>query len=107
MIITSRDNTVVFGLLEQSDNLFADFSMDKTILFEHEEDCWLVFYIAETRNFISFAAKDHLQDVNAMPELLSMIQGGDLPENRIEEATRLIEDKMHSSDNYRFYFDAH
>lgn len=110
MITISTDNTQVFQLLENSSTLFEDFSSDKVVLFDFEDDCYLVVYLSSTRNFTSFKAENYLQEIDALPSLIDEIQ--DYSNSSISsfisnEAIKLIENKMHTKNNNRFYFDAH
>lgn len=110
MITVSIDNTQIFTLLEKSNTLFEDFSIDKILLFDFEDDCFLVFYSSSTRNFTAFKAENYLQEINSLPSLIDFVQ--DYSDVSISsfiknEAIKLIEDKLHTKNNNRFYFDAH
>lgn len=107
MIVVSEDNSEIYSLLERCEKLFTDFSIDHILLFDHEDDCILVIYEALNRSFKAFKARDYQQDVNALPELLAVVNDLVGSEALIGESIRLVESKMHSSDNHRFYFDAH
>ena len=110
MIIVSTDNTQVFQLLENSNSLFEDFSIDKVVLFDFNDDCYLVIYLASTRNFTSFRAENYLQETNALPSLLEEVQDYSslsIYAHLINESIKLIEHKMHTKNSNRFYFDAH
>lgn len=108
MIEVSKDNQEVYAMLEKEERLFSDFSIDHIFLFESKDDLYLVTYIASSRNFISFRAFGAKQDKNALPLLLEKLQEEEviLP-SLLNKGVRLIEDKMFSKDNDRFYFDAH
>ena len=110
MISTSNDNEQIYFLLEASGNLFSDFSMDRVLAFDREDDFCVVVYSSAGRNFLAFTAKDHLQQTDALPALLGAIQ--EHSQDRaaaalLEQAAKLVEDRMHSKNNSRFYFDAH
>lgn len=110
MITISTDNSEIFQLLENSNSLFEDFSADKVVFFDSKDDCYLVFYVSVTRNFISFKAENYFQETNALPSLLDSVQnfaGSPISSSNINYAIKLIENKMHTKNNNRFYFDAH
>ena len=110
MITILTDNVEIYQLLEKREILFEDFFSDKLILFDFEDDCYLVIYSSSTRNFISFKAESFLQEINALPSLIDKIQDysdDSIPPFIRNEAIKLIENKMHTKNNNRFYFDAH
>ncbi|MGZ4056219.1 MAG: hypothetical protein ACXVDZ_17485 [Bacteroidia bacterium] len=110
MINVLKDNSLIYELLEKSGALFTDFSGDKVVAFDHEDNFHIVIYSSSSRNFILFTAKDYLQHVNSFPELINAIQECAVPSihsSLIEQAIKLTENKMHSKNNSRFFFDAH
>ncbi len=106
-----KENTTdIYFFLEKCEQLPLDFSMDKVIAFEHEDDFYIVFYIAQKKKFLLFNAENYLQIPDALPDLLNQIidySQEDLHAFLIDEAIKCIENKMHSKNNFRFYFDAH
>lgn len=110
MISVSTDNSEIYGFLEKSEQLFPDFSMDKVLLFEYEDDYCLIIFLASSRNFILFKAQNYLQESGALPDLLNTLLGfsdGNISSDSLDQAIKLIENKIHSKNNSRFYFDAH
>jgi hypothetical protein len=108
MIEVSKDNQMIYFLLEKADQLLSGFSIDQVIAFEYEDDFYLVTYTASNRNFVSFKACYFRQDKNVLPLLLEKVQESEgliLP-LLLDKGIKLIENKIHS-DNDRFYFDAH
>jgi len=107
----SDDNTEIYYLLEKCGQLPADFSIDKVIAFDFKDDFCIVFYNAQDRNFILFKAQNYIQTADALPHLLNEIMdysaAADFNPSLIDEAIKCIENKMHSKNNSRFYFDAH
>ena len=110
MIVISEDNIKIYQLLENAEELFTDFSIDKVIAFDQEDNFHIVIYSAVSRNFISFTAKDFIQNTNAFPDLINSIQefsNSAVHSSLLEQAVKLTENKMHSKNNSRFFFDAH
>ncbi len=106
----SSNNTEIYYLLEKANVLFSDFMIDHVVAFDHEDDFLVVIYTHENRNFTSFVAENYLQYSDALPSLLGEVQEYDITIISvflIEEGIKLIENKMHSKNNARFYFDAH
>ncbi|MCW3083795.1 MAG: hypothetical protein JWP12_1161 [Bacteroidetes bacterium] len=106
----STDNTHIYNLLENADQLFPDFNSDHAVAFDLEDDFNVVLYTSESRNFVSYIAENYLQQADELPALIQLVQ--DFPDPGcstflLNEAIRLIEDKLHSKNNSRFYFDAH
>ena len=103
-------NTALYYLLDELDCLPTDFSIDKVISFDNQDDFYIVFYLSKERRFVSFIAKEYLQIVDSLPNLLNEIvdySAGEIHPSLIDEAINHIESKMHSKNNNRFYFDAH
>src|ERR1700746_1388681 len=98
MISISSDNSSIYLLLEKAKQLFSDFSIDKVIAFEHDDIFYIVIYDSLSRNFLSFEACGHIQDINALPDLLSVVQEYDkkIHFSLFEQAVRCVEDKLHS-----------
>ena len=109
MIQVSENNLEIYQLLEKSGQLFLDFSIDKLIAFDEEDDFHIVIYSATSRIFILFTAKNCMQDTNVLPDLINSIQeySNSAIYSLIEQSIRLVENKMHSKNNSRFFFDAH
>ena len=110
MVQTSTDNNLIFALLEKSEQLPKDFHSDKVIAFDNEDDFCIVIYTSNNRNFICFTAQNYLQENDALIHLLDKIQEysfADVPSRLIDEALQIIENKMHTKNNSKFYFDAH
>lgn len=106
----SEDNTEIYYLLEKCGQLPADFSIDKVIAFDCDDDFYIVFYTSKDRNFSLFKAIDYIQVTDALPHLLNEIMDytdADLYSLLVDEAIKYIENKIHSKNNARFYFDAH
>lgn len=103
-------NTALYYLLEELGYLPTNFSMDKVISFDNKDDFYIVFYLSKERRFVSFIAKEYLQIVDSLPNLLNEIvdfSDAEIHSFLIDEAISHIESKMHSKNNSRFYFDAH
>lgn len=110
MLKISTDNSLIYVFLEKCGQLPVDFSIDKVQIFDHDDDFYLVVYSAFNRNFILFEAQNYLQQSDALPTLLNTLQEYSnitFPEHMIEKAMKLVENKMHSKNNSRFFFDAH
>ncbi len=110
MISISTDNSEIFQLLEKCDCVFNLFSVDRTNIFDYEDNCYVVLYSANTRNFILFKAESFNQNSDVLPSLLNALQefsSNDYSNNLIKQAIRLVENKMYSKNNNRFYYDAH
>lgn len=110
MMKVSTDNSLIYTFLESTGQLPNDFTVDSTESFDHEDDFCLIIYSAFSRNFILFQAENYLQQTDALPSLLSSLQdysGTSVSSHLIEEAIKLVENKMHSKNNSRFFFDAH
>ena len=106
MIIT--DNSIIYGLLESSNRLFSDFSADRVLVFEHDDDFFAVFYTAVNRDFTAYAAPGFRQRPDALPELLQVVQDAQsIPQQLRNAAVLLVEHELHSQNNSRFFFDAH
>ncbi len=106
----SENNTAIYYLLESSGNLPVDFTMDKVIAFEHYDNFYIIFFLAQKRDFIAFTAHDFLQITDSLPNLLNEIMDYsvvDIHSSMIDVAIKYIENKMHSKNNSRFFFDAH
>ncbi|MCW3071590.1 MAG: hypothetical protein JWO44_1480 [Bacteroidetes bacterium] len=104
------DNHAIYFLLEQAEALPANYSIDHVKELEHEESFYVIVYLAAGRSFTAFESKGYLQDKNILPGMLQLLQGlpaDKLPEELLLQAIKLVENKIHSKDNSRFYFDAH
>ncbi len=106
----STDNTHIYNLLEEANELFPDFKSDRVVAFDFENDFNVVLYTSESRNFVSYIAENYLQEAEELPALIQLVQdfpGPGCSKYLLNEAVRLIEDKLNSQNNSRFYFDAH
>jgi hypothetical protein len=107
---TIKDNNEIYDLLEKAAALFSDYSIDHVKELEYEDSFYVIVYLSAGRDFIAFEGRNYLQDKNVLPGMLQEMQ--DLPEKEIPEylllqAIQLVESRIHSKDNSRFYFDAH
>lgn len=110
MIEQSTDNNLIYVLLEKADALPHRFDVDTVLAFDQEECFYVVLYLSENRNFILFKAEDYLQDNNAliyMQQIIENYNANEIPVFLIDEALQLIEHKMHTKKNNRYFFDAH
>lgn len=110
MIKISTDNSLIYALLEECGQLPIDFSIDKIQVFDHNDNFYLVIYSAIDRDFILFEAQNYLQQSDELPVLLNTLQdysNSSFPDHLIEKAMKLVENKLHSKNNSRFFFDAH
>jgi len=105
-----NNNQVIYALLEQAGALPGDYSIDHVKELEHEGSFYVIVYRAADRNFIAFESEGYLQDKNVLPQMLQLMQdlpAVELPDELLQRAIKLVENKIHSKDNSRFYFDAH
>ena len=110
MVLISTDNSLIYALLEKVELVLNDFHTDKVIAFDDEDDFCIVIYTSSNRNFICFKALNYLQHNDALIHLLDKIQEHSFVEvdpGLIDEALQLTEQKLHSKNNSRFFFDAH
>lgn len=110
MIKIITDNSEIYHFLESNGNMLNDFFADKVLLIEQDDDCYVILFSSVSRNFILFKAENYLQETDALPILLNTLQeypDNTIPSHLIEEAMKLVENKMHSKNNSRFFFDAH
>lgn len=110
MIITSTDNEFIYSFLEKKMQLPLAFETDKVYDFDDKDDYCLIIYISSCRNFIFFKIENYLQDNNSFLELMEAIQEFSNKEFSIvlkNQTCRLVENKLHSKNNSRFFFDAH
>ncbi len=110
MVDVSTDNSLIYSVLENADALPLRFDIDNVFTVDQDDCFFLVIYLSEDRNFISFKAKDYLHDNNALIFLQQVVENYDkieIPVNIVDEALQLIEHKMHTKSNNRYYFDAH
>src|ERR1700749_875094 len=99
MITISEDNNEVYDLLEKAGQMYLDFSIDKVTGFDHEDNFYIVIYLSNSRNFVLFAAKDPVKNINTFPELINIIQeysDTKIASALLERAVRITENKMHS-----------
>ncbi|MCW3102540.1 MAG: hypothetical protein JWO09_980 [Bacteroidetes bacterium] len=105
-----NDSHAIYFLLEQANALPGDYSIDHVNELEHEGSFYVIVYHAVNRSFIAFESQGYLQDKNVLPGMLQLLQdlpAAELPEELLQQAIKLVENKIHSKDNSRFYFDAH
>ena len=110
MIHSSVNNSEIYVLLEKNEQMLVDFSIDKVIAFDEEDDFHIVIYSAESRNFLLFTAKECVHDTNAFPELINCLQeysDSSFHSSLLAYALKLSENRMHSKNISRFFFDAH
>ncbi|HEY0030956.1 MAG TPA: hypothetical protein VGC65_09380 [Bacteroidia bacterium] len=109
MLSISTENDSIYFLMERADVLFSDFSIDHIVAFDHDDNFQLVIYTFKNKNFICFSAEAYLEDSDALPALLQLIQeyADANPSALLEKAMKILENKLHSENNGRFYFDAH
>lgn len=106
----SIDNEIIYSFLEKKMQLPLSFETDKVYDFDDNEDYCLIIYISSCRDFIFFKIENYLQDNNVLIELMEAIQEFSTDNFSIvlkNEAIRLVENKLHSKNNSRFFFDAH
>lgn len=110
MVDIFTDNSLIYALLEKTEMLLHDFHSNKVIAFDDEDDFCIVIYTSNNRNFICFKALNYIQQNDALIHLLDKIQEYSFVEvdyGLIDEAIQLTEQKLHSKNNSRFFFDAH
>lgn len=110
MIEISVDNNLIYALVEKADALPQRFDVDAVLAFDLEDSFYVVIYLSDSRNFISFKAKEYLQDNNALIYMQQVVENDnthEIPVLLIDEALQLIEHKMHTKKNNRYFFDAH
>ena len=110
MVQISTDNNLIYALLEKSGQLQKDFHSDKVIAFDNEDDFCIVIYSSNSRNFFCFKAQNYLQENDALIHLLDAIQDysfTDISSFLIDDALQIIENKLLTKNNSKFYFDAH
>lgn len=107
MIIISTDNTQIYCLLEKADMPISDFTIDQVKGFEIENDFCIVIYSAESKNFVSFVAKDYVRE-NAMMALKEAVEiSENIPSGLLDDTMDIINAMMADTAIFRFYFDAH
>jgi hypothetical protein len=110
MIEISTDNNLIYAVLEKADALPLRFDIDNVFTVDEDEFFYVMIYLSGNRNFISFRTKDYLHDNNALIYLQQVVENYDekeIPVNLVDEALQLIEHKMHTKKNNRYFFDAH
>jgi hypothetical protein len=108
MIKTITDPSEVWFLLEKAGVHISDFLVDHLLAFELEDDFCIVNYSAADRSFICFFAENAGQDVSLFAAMMNAVQDqGNGSEKWRSDALKLIEHKLHSKNNQRFFFDAH
>lgn len=110
MIKAVTDNELIYALLEKSSQLPREFNLNKVFCFDDNDDFCLVVYTSSSRNFILFRAENYIQNKDILVDLLESVQTfsfGNYGDELQNEAIRLIENKLHSKNNSRFFFDAH
>lgn len=110
MIITSTDNEFIYSFLEKRRQLPIAFETDKVYDFDDNDAYLLIIYISSSRDFVFFKIENYLQDNNALIGLIEAVQEFSNEKMSIvlkNEAIRLVENKLHSKNNSRFFFDAH
>jgi hypothetical protein len=111
MISIITDNILIYAFLEKTGNLPVHFNFDKVFDLENEDDFYVIIYTSSDRNFVCFKAANFIQQDNILIELRDAVQEysyNDTSSLRfINKALQLIEEKMHTKNNARYYFDAH
>jgi hypothetical protein len=110
MIAVSADNVKIYGLLEAKALLPLNFHQGQVIDFDEDEDYCLVVFSSVNRNFILFRAENYLEKADTLVELSELLQENRMPgfsRDLMEKAARRVEEKLHSKNNSRFFFDAH
>ena len=110
MIKLSVDNEFIYSFLEKKMQLPLAFETDKVYDFDDNDDYCLIIYISSCRDFVFFKIENYLQDNNALVELMEAVQEFSNEAFSIvlkNQTCRLIENKLHSNNNSRFFFDAH
>ena len=110
MIKIITDNSFIYTLLEHAEQLPNDFTLDKVLAFDLEDDFCLVLYTSADRNFVCFKTINYLQESNTLIDLQDKVQEyfiDTINATQINESLQIIENKIHSKNSYRFYFDAH
>jgi hypothetical protein len=107
MIKVLQDHSEIYFMMEKAETLFTDFSIDHVAAFDREDDFCLVVYTASQRCFLCFVAEDSRQQTDVLAGLIEKVQEYGEEGKWKEEALRIIEHRLHSNDNSRFFFDAH
>lgn len=103
------DNLEIYRLLENSNSLFDDYNIDHITDLELNDSFFVILYNSAKRNFIAFEGREFRQRKDVLPDLLQLVQNyqGDFSSEMIQNAVKIIENKIHSKSNSDFYFDAH
>lgn len=103
------DNLEIYQLLENSNSLFNDFTIDHVIELELNDSFFIVLYNSASRDFMAFEGEEFRQKKDVLPDLLQMLQEyrGVFSSEIIQDAIKIIENKIHSKNGSDFYFDAH
>lgn len=110
MIDIIDNNESIYLLLEKNKLLPLDFSIDVVAELDVDEMYYLSIYNASTRNFILYVSNNYMKDISELSEMMILIQDGSetlFSESTAQKAMNLIDDKIHSRNNSRFFFDAH
>lgn len=110
MIKVSTDNEFIYSVLEKSSQLPREFDLSKVFGFDDMDDFCLVVYQSTSRDFILFRADNYIQNKDILVDLMEAVQEFSFHDYAGElknEAIKLVENKLHSKNNSRFFFDAH
>lgn len=110
MIDISKDNNMIYSILEKANALPVRFDIDNVLAFDLEDDFYVIIYLSSNRNFICFSVSDYLQDSNKLIYMQQVVESYSKKEISlvlIEDALQLIEHKMHTKNSGSYYFDAH
>jgi hypothetical protein len=109
MISVSKDSLQIYELLERSGNMMTGFSKDSLLMFDFEDDFYLIMYISAARKFVSFQTGNCGKLKDTLMSLIESVQDQSDPSisaSQRDEAIRLIENKLHLNNDH-FFFDAH
>ncbi len=110
MINILQNNELIYSFLEEKSQLPLAFDFSQVIGFDDEDDFCLYAYNSDNRNFILFKAENYVQNKDILVDLIESVQefsSNVFPIDLQQVAIKLIEDKLHSKNNSRFFFDAH
>ncbi|MCK6648676.1 MAG: hypothetical protein L6Q66_03380 [Bacteroidia bacterium] len=110
MINIIDNNESIYLLLEKHKLLPPDFSSDAVTELDVDGMYHLSIYNASTRNFILYVSNNYMKDISELSEMMILIQEGSetlFSESIAQKAINLLEDKIHSRNSSRFFFDAH
>ena len=110
MINVLEDNERIYAFLEERSQLPLAFDFSQVFGFDDQDDFCLIACTSENRNFILFKAENYVQNKDILVDLMESVQEFPtdlLPVGLQQEAIKIVDDKLHSKNNSRFFFDAH